>query len=152
MSGTMVPGATFACQPGGKDLPRSRFNSRPGGSPLVTMSSRSEWIVSGFNALPRSACSSWPGGVSGHDVIEIRMDHIGIQFPAAVSLQLLAGRKCINKSFFLSRESVIKLHDLVCLRRVMLRQRVHRAAVAGKVSAVMISAFVGSVLRMGAPR
>src|SRR5260370_1010399 len=83
------------------------------------------------------------------------MDRVGVQCPAAISLQLLAGRKCINKSFFLSRESVISLHDLVCLRRVsrvMLRQRVHRAAVAGKASAVMISAFVGSVLRMGAPR
>jgi hypothetical protein len=72
VSGTMVPGPTLACQPGGKDLPRSRFTSRPGGSPLVTMSSRSEWIASGFNALPRSACSSWPGGGSlGHDVIEV---------------------------------------------------------------------------------
>jgi hypothetical protein len=61
VSGTMVPGPTLACQPGGKDLPRSRFTSRPGGSPLVTMSSRSEWIASGFKC------------------------------PAAISLQLLAG-------------------------------------------------------------
>src|SRR5271166_7107268 len=43
-------------------LPRSTCSSWPGGSPLVTMSSRSEWIVSGSNALPRSTCSSWPGG------------------------------------------------------------------------------------------
>src|SRR5580704_823376 len=92
---------------------------------------------------------------SGHDVIEVWMDRLGVQCLAAVSPQLLTGRKCINKSFFLSREGVINLHDLVCLRRVsrvMLSQRVHRAAVAGKASAVMISAFVRSVLRMGAAR
>src|SRR5580692_7678140 len=62
---------------------------------------------------------------SGYDVVEVRMDGVGVQCPAAVSLQLLTGRKCINKSFFLPRDSVINLHNLICLRRVsrvMLRQ------------------------------
>jgi hypothetical protein len=50
---------------------------------------------------------------SGYDVIDVRMEHVRVQFLASVTLELPARRECINKSFFLSRESIVNLHELV---------------------------------------
>jgi hypothetical protein len=82
------------------------------------------------------------------------MDRLGVQSHTAVSLQLLVGRKWINKSFYLSWAFVINLHGLICLRnvsRVILRQRVLCVSVVGKASAVRSPTFVRSVLRMASP-
>jgi hypothetical protein len=50
------------CQPGGKDLPRSRFNSAPGRSPLVTISSTRALLTNSMvRKVLRSTVRRFPG-------------------------------------------------------------------------------------------